>query len=60
MSAPKKEEEPKFVLGSELRDSIAVTITRIVPNIQYKQLTRLVSEFEVDLERLNELQKEGK
>lgn len=45
-----------FVLGTELRDAIAASITRCLPNIKWKELTRLVNEFEVELSNLNTLQ----
>lgn len=53
-------DEPKYVLGTELRDAIARSITNILPGIQFKVLARMVTEFEVELENLYNLQKEGK
>lgn len=50
------QEQESFVLGSELRDAIARPISRVIPNIQFKQMSRLVSEFEIEIANLNELQ----
>lgn len=51
-----EEAETVHLLGTELRDNIAAVITRIIPNIQWKQLSRLVAEFEVELSNLNDIQ----
>lgn len=51
-------DEPKFLLGSEFRDAVGSVITRVIPNIQHKQLIRLVAEFTVEIDHLHELAKE--
>lgn len=52
MAVDKKDEEEQFMLGTELRDAIAKIIVRSQPNIQWKNLARLVNEFEVELDNL--------
>lgn len=54
------EKDPELLLGSELRDAIARILTRVQPNIKFKELTRLVTEFEIELDNLVEIEKGSK
>lgn len=56
-----EENQPQHVLGSELRDTIAATITRVLPSAQFNKVSRLVGEVEMQLGYWKELQDgEGK
>lgn len=59
MAVKKEEKEEQHLLGSELRDAIAASITRCQPNVQWKALSRLVNEVEVELKHWRELQISG-
>lgn len=50
-----EEKTEEFMLGTELRDAIARSVVRVLPNIKWKDLARMVSEFEVELDTLHQL-----